>query len=88
MVILEQQFVNELGQIKVKKNPFHTRDSVRSYVRSYKVNRDTGVELLYACTNNLCNGRGWYQIQKPNGLWETVSCRCVDRVMEKIDGRK
>ncbi len=82
-MILEKEVYDELGQKKLVKNPVYTRSSVKQYVRSYQVNRD-GVELLYSCTHGVCNGRGWYEIEKPNGLRQVETCVCVERTMNRL----
>ena len=83
-MLLEFEQVNELGQIESIKNSLFTPSSIKKYVRSYKVNRDGEVQLLYGCKNRRCHGKGWLLSVKPNGLKEVHTCTCVDKVLEKV----
>jgi len=84
-MILEFEERDAFGNVEIIKNQLYSRTSVKKFVRSYKVNRDAGVELIYGCRYNKCNGRGWYEMIKPNGLKEIYSCECVDLNINKIN---
>jgi hypothetical protein len=90
-MILEQEYIDERLAVSTFKHPFHNRNSVKKYVRSYKVNTDEGVSLQHSCKH--CHGRGWQEFSVLSKEYKNVylkniqTCRCVDKVMEKLDGK-
>lgn len=91
-MILEKEIYKQSDEfgggfnIEVEKNPLFNKNSIKNYVKSYKVNRDGEIYLLFHCGNRIngCQGRGWVEGIAPNGLKYTQSCYCVDKTLVKL----